>query len=119
MSDARTSPSPDTPKASPRRLGLILAVAAKEIRELSRDGRFRIALIAVAGLLAVALLLGRRQAHAAHAEREAAQAIADEHFREQDARTPTSPLTTARMSSSPRARSHSWTRGSSRSSACR
>jgi ABC-2 type transport system permease protein len=86
MSDARTSPSPDTPKASPRRL--ILAVAAKEIRELSRDGRFRIALVAVAGLLAVALLLGRRQAHAAHAEREAAQATADDHFRDQDAKNP-------------------------------
>jgi ABC-2 type transport system permease protein len=82
MSDAL----PTSPK--PRRLGVILAVAAKEIRELSRDGRFRIAFITVAGLLVVALLLGRRQAHAAHAEREAAQAIADEHFREQDAKNP-------------------------------
>jgi ABC-2 type transport system permease protein len=88
MSDARAPTSPTSPKVAQRRLGVILAIAAKEIRELSRDGRFRIALVAVAGLLAVALLLGRRQARAAHAEREAAQAIADEHFREQDAKNP-------------------------------
>lgn len=88
MSDPRTSTAA-APSAAPRRdLGVIFAVAAKEIRELSRDGRFRIALVAVAGLLAVALLLGRRQAHAARAEREAAQATADEHFREQDAKNP-------------------------------
>jgi ABC-2 type transport system permease protein len=86
MSDARTPTTSSL--AAPRRRGVILAIAAKEIRELSRDGRFRIALVLVAGLLAVALLLGRRQAHAAHAEREAAQAIADEHFREQDAKNP-------------------------------
>ncbi|NUQ74027.1 MAG: DUF3526 domain-containing protein [Polyangiaceae bacterium] len=78
----------DPRKTAPSALRLTLAVAAKEIRELSRDGRFRIALVAVAALLAVSLLLGRRQAHAAHTERQAAQAAADEHFREQDAKNP-------------------------------
>lgn len=95
MSDARRptpaeapAPSPDAPAPKGGRLGIVRAIAVKELRELARDGRLRAAFVVVAGLLLVALLLGRRQAHAARAEREAAQVVADDHFREQDAKNP-------------------------------
>lgn len=53
---------------------MILSIAAKEFRDVLRDGRFRIAAGAVVALLGVALLLGWRQAGRIHAERDAAAA---------------------------------------------
>lgn len=63
-------------------------VARKELREIARDGRFFIAALAVLALFAVALAFGLRQSAALRAERAAAQATADEHWRTQDDKNP-------------------------------
>ncbi len=66
----------------------IRVIARKELREMLRDGRFRVAGAAVLGLLLLSLALGYRQWRAVQAERAAAQAAADEHWQEQDAKNP-------------------------------
>ena len=58
-------------------------IARKELREMLRDGRFRIAGAAVLGLLLLSLALGDRQSRAVQAERAAAQAAADDHWQAQ------------------------------------
>jgi ABC-2 type transport system permease protein len=68
--------------------GVLRALIHKEVRELVRDGRFWIVAGALASLLMVALAFGLRQSAAVGAERLAAQATADEHFRAQDNKNP-------------------------------
>lgn len=51
---------------------MIASIAAKEFRDVLRDGRFKIAAGVVVALLSAALLLGARQAGRVHAERDAA-----------------------------------------------
>ena len=55
---------------------MIRVVAVKELRELLRDGRFRLAAAVVLVLLLAALVFGWRHAQAVKAERTAAQSIA-------------------------------------------
>jgi hypothetical protein len=91
-------PSPDTPKASPRRLGLILAVAPRDPRALARRP-VRIALVAVAGLLAVR---ARRRAGPRRPRRaRAAQATPTITSAIRTPRNPHVAATTARTSSAP------------------
>ncbi len=75
--------------ASPARAAAVTrAMVRKELREVARDGRFWAAALTVAGLLVVALAFGLRQARSVHAERTAAQASAEEHWRGQDDKNP-------------------------------
>ena len=85
MSDALPPPPPPRRDARP---GAVRAIARKEIRELSRDGRFWTVGAAVVGLLLASLAFGFRQARAAHAERTAAQRVAEEQWRGQDKKNP-------------------------------
>lgn len=64
------------------------ALIRKELREVARDGRFWMIAVIVAGLLVAALAFGLRQARAVHAEREAAQRGAEEHWKSQDDKNP-------------------------------
>lgn len=68
--------------------GILGTLVRKELREVARDGRFWIVALAIAALLIVALAFGLRQSAAVHAEREAAQGVADDHFRDQDEKNP-------------------------------
>ncbi len=68
--------------------GALGQIAKKELREITRDGRFTIVAAATLLLLVAALAFGLRQSAAVRAERAAAQASADEHFREQDDKNP-------------------------------
>lgn len=64
------------------------ALILKELREISRDGRFRVAGAAVLALLLATLAFGAREQQSVKAERAAAQATADDHFRAQDEKNP-------------------------------
>jgi ABC-2 type transport system permease protein len=89
MTDPASPPRTD-PRPAPavRGAAAIRVIARKELREMLRDGRFRVAGAAVLGLLLLSLALGYRQSRAMQAERAAAQAAADEHWREQDEKNP-------------------------------
>ncbi|MCC7536627.1 MAG: DUF3526 domain-containing protein, partial [Deltaproteobacteria bacterium] len=91
--EAESSTGPETPRRGARPAGSYVARAVrslvvKELREVSRDGRFWTVGVLIAALLATALAFGYRQAAAVRAERSAAQAEADEHWREQGERNP-------------------------------
>lgn len=82
---------PAIPQAAPRRrssTGLIRAVAAKELLELARDGRFRVLGAVVGGLLVLSLAFGWQESRKVLAERTAAQATAEEHFLDQGEKSP-------------------------------
>jgi ABC-2 type transport system permease protein len=66
----------------------LAAVVRKELYEIARDGRFRLVALTTLALLMVSLAFGLRQSAAVQAERQAAQAEADEHFLEQDEKNP-------------------------------
>lgn len=74
------------PKLARRRL--LGALIQKELREVARDGRLWGVSAAVLGLFLVTLGLGLREMAAVRAERHAAQAVADDHFRTQDDKNP-------------------------------
>lgn len=67
---------------------MIGAIVRKEIREIARDGRFRVAAITVLVLLVAALAVGWRAAASAHAERDAAANLARSHWVNQPAKNP-------------------------------
>jgi ABC-2 type transport system permease protein len=68
--------------------GIAVALIQKELREIARDGRLRSISAAVLGLFLVTLGLGLREMAAVRAERRAAQAVAEAHFRTQDDKNP-------------------------------
>src|SRR5687767_11439175 len=68
--------------------GATFTIARKELREIARDGRIWTIGAAVSGLFLASLAFGWQQTKAAHAERTAAQAVADEHWRAQDDKNP-------------------------------
>jgi ABC-2 type transport system permease protein len=74
--------------AKPARGALVRSVAHKELREIARDGRLWMVAATLAALLVVALAFGLRHEAAVRAERAAAQAAADDHFRAQDDKNP-------------------------------
>lgn len=82
-----SDPRPESPGAG-RAPGVLPSLVRKELREITRDGRFWIVAAAIASLLVVALAFGFRQSAAVRAERDAAQATADDHFRDQDEKNP-------------------------------
>ena len=91
MTDSEPAAPPRTdrrPAPAVTGAAAIRAIARKELREMLRDGRFRVAGAAVLGLLLLSLALGHRQSRAVQAERAAAQAAADDHWKEQDAKNP-------------------------------
>ncbi len=67
---------------------MIGAIVRKEMREMSRDGRFRIAGLTVLVLLVAALLVGWQSAASARAERDAAVALSRDHWVNQPAKNP-------------------------------
>lgn len=81
------SRSPDLANGA-RARGVLFSLVQKELREITRDGRFWMVAAAIALLLVVALSFGFRQSAAIRAERAAAQATADDHFRGQDEKNP-------------------------------
>ncbi len=64
------------------------ALIVKELREVLRDGRYRLLVLAMLGLVLVTLGFSHREAERLRAERAAAQQVADEHFVDQGAKNP-------------------------------
>lgn len=67
---------------------MIGAIVRKEIREMARDGRFRVAAATVLVLLLAALAVGWRAASSAQAERKAAADLTRSHWVNQPAKNP-------------------------------
>ncbi len=67
---------------------MIATIARKELRELLRDGRFRLVALVVLGLSLVTAAFGWQSARAVASERASAQAIAASQFSEQDDKNP-------------------------------
>lgn len=67
---------------------MILTVAQKELRELLRDGRFRLVALVVLGLSVVSAAFGWQSARNLAAERAAAQEVAAAQFAGQDDKNP-------------------------------
>lgn len=67
---------------------VIRALVTKELREVLRDGRYRLLALCMFGLVLVTLGFSHREAEHIRAERAEAQRVADDHFVEQGEKNP-------------------------------